>query len=126
MGAPLKETKKDESISFRVTQADKLYYVSLAKKLGMTVSDLIYRRLENLPIINMEFERYKWETIKELSREINYIGNNINQITKELHLIQKGALIPSTQFTQLQQALKDYETNRNLLIDAISKATLKS
>lgn len=65
----------------------------LAKEMGLTLSELIILRLQNLPIDNKYDKDLKTQLLL-LKREMNAIGVNINQVTHAIHierLLQSGA-----------------------------------
>lgn len=125
MGRQRQQITKEGKLSMRITQADKIFYTNLSKKLGYkSLSDFILQRLKNIPIINYEVERYRWDAVRELSKEINAIGNNINQIAKEFNLLKAGHSLSEEVIKKLSFELEFYEVKRAELLNVFSKTFL--
>lgn len=125
MGRQRQQITKEGRLSMRITEADKIFYTNLSKKLGYkSLSDFILQRLKNIPIINYEVERYRWDSVRELSREINAIGKNINQITKEFNLLKAGHSLSVEVIKKLSSELEFYEMKRTELLNVLSKTVL--
>ena len=78
--------KKNKLITMKVTDAEKKTWQSLAKSHHLSLSELIRQKLNNTK--PKKLHRVK-TVAPELLREINAIGNNLNQISRRINEEQK-------------------------------------
>lgn len=73
---------------FRITKEEDAFIKEECEKYGMSESEYFRTLLRNKRADSKQFSKTKQEylDIRELTREINYIGNNINQIVKNTHM----------------------------------------
>ncbi len=65
---------KGKYVSFRVTDEEKIIIIIKAAKAKMTISDLGY-----ISIMKSKINVIDTSTLKELTKELNKLGNNFNQ-----------------------------------------------
>ena len=73
---------------FRLTQEEAAFVKEECERYGMCESEYFRTLLRNKKNASQQFSKPKQEylDIRALTREINYIGNNINQIVKNAHM----------------------------------------
>ena len=67
------------------------------------MTDVVIHRLHSLPISDYTHERKLFAHIQVLTRVINHISNNINQVTASLHVIRKTHRHPGHEFIQFNR-----------------------
>ena len=72
------KAKRDTTITLRVTQTEKLAWQDKADLVGMTISDLIRQAISRTKTWTVADK----SLVKEQTRQIARIGNNLNQIAK--------------------------------------------
>lgn len=70
-------------VKFRVSAEEKDRFEKLAQGVGVSLSELIRKRLDSVRIRPAEFE-------KERNRQIARIGNNLNQIARWVNVHKHG------------------------------------
>ena len=98
---------KTSSIVVRVEPSSKTSYKSLASDRGMTLSELIIARLDDVPIDNFHDKELKTQLLL-LKREMNFIGVNINQVTHALHILKNQELPVEGELKVFNELLKIY------------------
>lgn len=73
------EEKRTEQINIRVTRTEKEKLLEFAKSHKLTLTDYI------LSFAELKKPKFICADKKQLIREINFIGNNINQIARALN-----------------------------------------
>lgn len=71
--------KKNEEFHLRLCTDESVKLNEKAKKYGMSKAELLRNYIDDEPIIDTELK----ELLRNLSKEINKIGTNINQIAKK-------------------------------------------
>lgn len=95
--------KKDKLFTMKLSSIELEKYKALAKENGTTLANLINSKLQNLPLQKAN---------KELLFELNKIGNNLNQIAKNLNAGSQINLIKEllTIERQLQEILNAHKS----------------
>jgi hypothetical protein len=62
---------------------------TLARKKGLTMTGIVLLRLKNAPVPDLHRQRELTTLLEDVTREINHIGNNINQATMHLHILRR-------------------------------------
>ena len=76
---------KDRTLVVRLGDSDKKMIRRLADEVGLTMTELVLAKCKGGAIRNKtEYNRYR-ASIHLLTREINAIGNNINQAVHAMH-----------------------------------------
>ncbi len=105
--------KKSERLVMRLTIENKERISNIARANGVTMAEIVTRLIENLPLIDRKEKRERFAAINGLSREINYIGKNINQITIALRQIRADKKIEDGEFKLIEDELIKYDDKRN-------------
>lgn len=123
METPLNTKKKYPGFFFRCTEAEKARYQALAKSQGMELSKLIRHRLAgDQPLKDYTREAAFFQQLNLLTREMSYIGHNINQVTTALHQINNSQKIEAGEFALILSELKRYNDLRDQLSYQLQKA----
>lgn len=123
METPHKTRKKYPGFYFRCSEEEKCRFQSLAKSKGMDLSKLIRLRLAgDQPLKDYTLEKEFFQQLHLLTREMSYIGHNLNQVTSALHQINNAQKIEAGEFSQLINELKRYNELRDHLSLQLQKA----
>jgi len=85
MTASRKDPNKTRVLQLRVTDAELSALTNLAAKRGVTTSEYHRRLLREAVSHGTDFFPYELSELGRLTREIRYVGKNVNQITKAIH-----------------------------------------
>ncbi len=97
----------------------------LSKQRGVTMTEIIISRLRNLPIPDYAHQRELYEVLRSLTWEMNHIGNNINQVTVNLHIMRKNRQPPGTQQEAFNRLLASYLLKLEEVRASIDKLTIR-
>ena len=100
------KAKRDTTITLRVTQSEKLAWQAKADLVGMTLSNLIRQAISR----TKTWTAADKSLVKEQTRQIARIGNNLNQIAKWANTYKSTA-----EAVQIIQALRLVEQSLNQL-----------
>ncbi len=78
-------SKPSRLFSFRIPQEELDRARRVAESHGVTLTELIRIRLRELPVPDRAGRQERFELVQALTREMQYIGHNINQATAALH-----------------------------------------
>jgi len=97
--------KKTKLFTMKVSADEKIAWQKIAKSYGINLSELVRQKLSNTKII----KRKKIKTVDpQLLREINAVGNNLNQISRRINEGQKfDAVIELSSIEQKLQSVLD-------------------
>lgn len=110
--------KKDNAeavIKCRVTKEQKLKISALAKERGITMTELLLNNATGSNTRNRIFDAAAFSAVATVSKEMNHIGNNLNQVTLALHQINKGSKIEVGEYHELNVLLNQYVQSRETL-----------
>jgi len=94
---------REKEIRIKVTEAELQYVKDKASSCGLTVSELGRKMFMEGLVVKLEtFD------IKELSRELNKIGTNINQIAR--HVNEKGGEYDKQDMNNLIEEFKEMQS----------------
>ncbi len=117
----LNEENKNKMVTLRMRESDLNYLDEEAKKVKLSRSEYINRKIQSLPVQPARVPTINWETYRELSKmgcQLSAIGNNINQIAKAINIAAAlGEPIPESlpQPEELVSAAKLIEEVKPLL-----------
>lgn len=114
-------TKLDTKIILRVAANDKIKYKKKAKDLGISLSELILSLLEGLPPPDRKQYESLYLYISKLTTEMNYIGNNINQVTTVIHQTKNNGQLDMSDFNTFNKLFQEYNSKRDSLKEQINK-----
>lgn len=114
-----KPAKKSERMEIRLNPENKKILESIAKKFGVPKSEVITSFIENQPLVDMNEKKERFAAINSLSKEINYIGKNINQITIALRQIRSDNKIEDGEFRLIAVQLLRYNESRDKISELI-------
>jgi hypothetical protein len=60
-----------------------------AQRKGQTMTQFVLHRLKNEPVPDLRWQQQLHAVLRDVAREINHVGNNINQVTMHLHILRK-------------------------------------
>ena len=86
--------KKSGRLEIRIAKSDKERLEKMATLFGISMAEIITNLIKDIPITDRKMNREKFQAVHSLCKEINYIGNNINQITIALRQIRTDKKIP--------------------------------
>ena len=98
--------KRDTTITLRVTQSEKLAWQEKADLVSMTISDLIRQAISRTKTWTVADK----SLVKEQTRQIARIGNNLNQIARWANTYKSTA-----EAIEIIQALRLIEQSLNQL-----------
>ncbi|MDQ2719395.1 MAG: hypothetical protein M3Z26_06480 [Bacteroidota bacterium] len=108
-------------VNFRMTKALKEKLKKQANELDISMRKIIEHRIENTPLVDNRLKKDRFVTINALSKEINYIGKNINQITIAIRQINADRKIEDGEFKMLVKELEKYNEKRNEISELLGK-----
>lgn len=114
-----KSEKKSERMEIRLNPQNKKILESIAKKFSVPKSEVITSFIENQPLVDMNEKKERFAAINSLSKEINYIGKNINQITIALRQIRSDNKIEDGEFRLIAEQLLRYNESRDKISELI-------
>lgn len=100
---------KDEQINIRLDEELKLYLNSVCDELGCTMSSYIRNRISSPEYINVTIEYDK-----DIDVIMNRMGNNINQIARNLNTLQ--SVFKEQDILTEEQGIKDMIQTAALLL----------
>ncbi|HAO05684.1 MAG TPA: hypothetical protein DCQ50_01610 [Chryseobacterium sp.] len=78
----------DQHLHIRISLEDKEYIRKIVAQHGLdSISEFILLAIKSVPIQDKSFQREFIDNIKSLTRELNHIGNNINQAVTAIHIM---------------------------------------
>lgn len=115
------KSQKTSRIHFRVSADKKREIKKIAGKAGLSITELILSRLENIQLKDYEKEDKFLLKLNELTQELGFIGNNINQVTVAIHQIKNSQRIEHGEFQEFNKLLEQYLARRNELSESLQK-----
>lgn len=97
---------KTKRLELRLSPAEKAYLKDVAGKHHVSLSEAILQSMKGKPVNEGEIKAERFERLIALTKELNYIGKNINQLTKALWSINAGGKIENGDFLSLSDELK--------------------
>ena len=113
--------KKSERLEIRITEANKKCIEEMARTFGISMAEIVTNLINNIPITNRKSKDERFQAVHALCKEINYIGNNINQITIALRQIRADKKIPDGEYISIEEQLKKYNEKRNEISELLTR-----
>ena len=113
--------KKGGRLEIRIAKSDKERLEKMATLFGISMAEIITSLIKDIPITDRKMNDEKFQAVHSLCKEINYIGNNINQITIALRQIRTDKKIPDGEYKLLEEQLKKYNEKRNEISELLGK-----
>ncbi len=113
--------KASAIIKFRIKGKEKELLQAEAKGKGISLTELLKARLYGRPAGDRVYDKNLFASIDKLTREMNSIGNNINQSTIAIHQIKNSQKIEARDFKQFNSLLQQYIGTRDQLRELLSK-----
>lgn len=97
---------KNSQIHIRIEEETKKVISDKAKKCGKSISDfMISCSLDKKLIVIDQVSLF--DGLRELSKELNYIGNNLNQYIKLLNMLKKVNGVNTEAMVNIEKLLKE-------------------
>jgi hypothetical protein len=106
---------------FRIPTAELEKARSVARDHGITLTELIRQRLQELPLPDRKVEQSRFAAIHGLTREMQYIGHNINQVTAAIHRANKMNLPIGGEMQRFAVLIESYLASRETLRSLLEK-----
>jgi len=100
------KTNSDARIEIRVWKDDKVEFMAKADKLGLTLTELIILLLKGNAIPDRKNQKQLYQHLSSITKEMNLIGKNINQLTTAIHQINNNNKMQTDEFKALTTVLK--------------------
>ena len=113
--------KRSQRVHLRLSQPKKEELKKQATDLGVTMTEIIERKIGDMPIVDNKVKKEQFEAIYSLCKEINYIGKNINQLTIAIRQIRSDRKIDDGEFLGLTHELEKYNAKRNEISELLGK-----
>ena len=113
--------KADAVIIFRIKGKEKVALQAEAKGKGISLTELLKARVNGRRAPDRVYDKNIFESIDKLTREMNSIGNNINQSTIAIHQIKNSQKMEAGDFKQFNMLLQQYIASREDLRELLSK-----
>ena len=113
--------KADANIIFRTNKKTKSAFQAIAKEKGISLTELIMARLNGQRVPDRVYDKSIFTSIDKLTREMNSIGNNINQSTRAIHQIKNSHKMEAGDFKQFNELLQNYLMISTQLRELLSK-----
>jgi len=121
MAKKIVDSKADAVINFRLNKKIKTALKATAKEKGISLTDLLMAKLKGQPVPDRVYDKNLFASIDQLTRELNSIGNNINQSTIAIHQIKNSQKMEAGDFKQFNSLLQQYLNSSDHLRDLLSK-----
>lgn len=116
-----KGVSRSQRLDFRLTKSKKEELKKQADDLGLTMTEIIERRLKNTFLVDNRTKMEEFAAIHALCKEINYIGKNINQITIAIRQIKADRKIEDGEYKMVMRELEKYNEKRNEISELLGK-----
>lgn len=116
-----KEAEKSQRLDFRLSKSQKEELKKQADELGLTMTEIIEHRIENIPLVDNRMKKEEFAAIHALCKEINYIGKNINQITIAIRQIKADRKIADGEYKMVMRELEKYNEKRDEISELLGK-----
>ena len=113
--------KRSQHLHLRLSKPQKEELKKQAADLGVTMTEIIERKIGDMPIVDNKVKKEQFEAIYSLCKEINYIGKNINQLTIAIRQIRSDRKIDDGEFLGLTHELEKYNAKRNEISELLGK-----
>ena len=85
--------KRSQRLHLRLSSPKKVELKKLATELGVTMTEVIERKIGDMPLVDNKLKQEQFASVYALCKEINYIGKNINQLTIAIRQIRSDKKI---------------------------------
>jgi hypothetical protein len=113
--------KKSGRLEIRITEANKLSIEEKARSFGISMAEIVTNLINDIPITDRKIKDERFHAVYCLCKEINYIGNNINQITIALRQIRADKKISDGEYEMIEEQLKKYNEKRNEISELLNR-----
>ena len=113
--------KRSQHVHLRLSPPQKDELKKRATDLGITMTEIIERKIGDMPIVDNKVKKEQFEAIYSLCKEINYIGKNINQLIIAIRQIRSDRKIEDGEFSMLVHELEKYNAKRNEISELLGK-----
>ena len=113
--------KKSGRLEIRITEANKKRIEEKASSFGISMAEIVTNLINDIPITDRKIKDERFHAVYCLCKEINYIGNNINQITIALRQIRADKKIPDGEYEMIEEQLKKYNEKRNEISELLTR-----
>ena len=121
----MKVLPKDDRLYIRIPKQKKKELLQLAKERKVSVTRIMLAALDNIPLKDYAHEKQFLPQLLELTRELHYIGNNINQVTVAIHHIKNGHQLPAGELEAFNILMRQYMQSRDVLSRQLAAAFFK-
>jgi hypothetical protein len=83
-----KHQPSDSQLKIRLSSHELERFKSLAKKRGLSLTELVQLRIRNKPLPDRNWEKELQSMMSEFVTAVNRIGNNIEQVKLNLHILR--------------------------------------
>lgn len=116
-----KGVSRSQRLDLRLTKSKKEELKKQADDLGLTMTEIIERRLKKAFLVDNRTKKEEFAAIHALCKEINYIGKNINQITIAIRQIKADRKIEDGEYKMVMLELEKYNEKRNEISELLGK-----
>ena len=113
--------KRSQRLHLRLSSPKKVELKKLATELGVTMTEVIERKIGDMPLVDNKLKKEQFASVYALCKEINYIGKNINQLTIAIRQIRSDKKIEDREFLMLVHELEKYNEKRNEISELLGK-----
>ena len=113
--------KRSQRLHLRLSSPKKDELKKQATELGVTMTEVIERKIGDMPLVNNKLKKEQFASVYALCKEINYIGKNINQLTIAIRQIRSDKKIEDGEFSMLVHELEKYNEKRNEISELLGK-----
>ena len=113
--------KKSGRLEIRITEANKKRIEEKASSFGISMAEIVTNLINDIPITDRKIKDERFHAVYCLCKEINYIGNNINQITIALRQIRADKKILDGEYEMIEEQLKKYNEKRNEISELLTR-----
>jgi hypothetical protein len=104
-----RKANKTKRLYIRISEDDKNYFESLAKRRCITITELFLSAAKNVTVKDYRQEEERSRILQTLSKEINCVGHNINQATIVLHQLRITASSDSGELKRFNDLQTTYQ-----------------
>lgn len=113
--------KRSQRLHLRLSSPKKVELKKLATELGVTMTEVIERKIGDMPLVDNKLKKEQFASVYALCKEINYIGKNINQLTIAIRQIRSDKKMEEGEFSMLVHELEKYNEKRNEISELLGK-----
>jgi hypothetical protein len=104
-----KHQPSDSQLKIRLSSHELERFKSLAKKRGLSLTELVQLRIRNKPLPDRNWEKDLQSVISEFVMAGNRVGDNIDQVKLNLHILRRRREEPHPAMEEFNRLYTTYQ-----------------